>query len=131
MLARLARIRCVLDRLDDADELVERVRRMGASNVARQAAGGDRPRPSCWRAAAITLRPRSTSAPRLRSPRRPTSSMTGADAYADLAEVLPLGGKADEATEALEQALERYERKERLVMARRTRDRLAAEAAHT
>ena len=54
-----------------------------------------------------------------------------ADAYADLAEVLALGGKADEATEALEQALERYERKENLVMARRTRDRLAAVAAHT
>ena len=40
------------------------------------------------------------------------------DAYADLAEVLLLGGQADEAAAALEQALDRYERKENLVMAR-------------
>ena len=53
------------------------------------------------------------------------------DAHADLAEVLLLGGKADEAAAALEQALERYERKGNLVMARRTRDRLAATAAQT
>jgi len=48
------------------------------------------------------------------------------DVYADLAEVLLLLGKPEEATSALEQALERYERKENLVMAERTRDRLAA-----
>jgi hypothetical protein len=52
------------------------------------------------------------------------------DAYADLAEVLQLSSKADEASAALEQPLERYERKGNLVMARRTRDRLAAAAAH-
>ena len=51
------------------------------------------------------------------------------DANADLAEVLLLGGKASEAAAALEQALDRYERKGNLVMARRTRDRLAALAA--
>ena len=34
------------------------------------------------------------------------------DVYADLAEVLLLAGKPDEAAAALEQALERYERKE-------------------
>ena len=52
-----------------------------------------------------------------------------ADAYANLAEVLQLNGKADEAKAALEQALQRYERKGNLVMARRTRDRLAAAVA--
>ena len=51
------------------------------------------------------------------------------DANADLAEVLLLGGKNGEATAALEHALDRYERKGNLVMARRTRDRLAAAAA--
>ena len=51
------------------------------------------------------------------------------DAYADLAEVLLLSGKADEAAAALEQALERYERKGNLVMAQRMRDRLAAVVA--
>ena len=47
------------------------------------------------------------------------------DAYADLAEVLLLTGKPDEAAAALEQALERYERKGNLVSAQRMRDRLA------
>ena len=46
------------------------------------------------------------------------------DAYADLAEVLLLAGKPDEAAAALEQALERYERKGNLVSAQRMRTRL-------
>ncbi len=37
---------------------------------------------------------------------------TQGDVHADLAEVLPLSGKAEEATAALQQARERYERKE-------------------
>jgi hypothetical protein len=45
--------------------------------------------------------------------------------YADLAEVLAIGGCPEGAAEALEQALARYERKENLVMAGRTRARLA------
>jgi tetratricopeptide (TPR) repeat protein len=48
------------------------------------------------------------------------------NAYADFAEVLLLADRPDEATSALKQALDRYERKENLVMAERTRDRLAA-----
>ena len=47
------------------------------------------------------------------------------DAHADLAEVLMLGGKPDEAHVALEQALDRYERKGNLVSANRTETRLA------
>ena len=117
MLARLARILCVLDRLDDADELVERVRRMGASNDGE---AGCR-----WRQAkAVLLARRGHHAEAEEHVRAAvaiaeTTDLLNnrADAYADLAEVLALGGKADEATEALEQALERYERKENLVMA--------------
>jgi tetratricopeptide (TPR) repeat protein len=48
-----------------------------------------------------------------------------ADAYADLAEVLALAGKADAAREALHEAVERYMRKENLVGAERARARLA------
>jgi class 3 adenylate cyclase/tetratricopeptide (TPR) repeat protein len=48
-----------------------------------------------------------------------------ASAFADLAEVLALAGRPEDAAEALEQALERYERKENLVMAERVRARLA------
>jgi class 3 adenylate cyclase/tetratricopeptide (TPR) repeat protein len=47
------------------------------------------------------------------------------DAYADLAEVVRLGGKPDEAVSALEHALDRYERKGNLVSAHRARTRLA------
>ena len=51
------------------------------------------------------------------------------DGYADLAEVLLLGGKRVDAAAALEQALERYERKGNVVSADRTRARLEALAA--
>jgi tetratricopeptide (TPR) repeat protein len=47
------------------------------------------------------------------------------DVYADLAEVLILTGKPDEAAAALEQALERYERKGNLVSTQRAQTRLA------
>jgi tetratricopeptide (TPR) repeat protein len=46
-------------------------------------------------------------------------------AFFDLAEVLALGGRREDAAEALEQALDLYERKENLVMAERTRTRLS------
>jgi len=48
-----------------------------------------------------------------------------AHAYADLAEVVVLGGNSEGATEALEQALARYQRKEHIVMAQRIGARLA------
>ena len=46
-------------------------------------------------------------------------------AYADLAEVLRLGGKPDEAAAALEKSLDRFDREGNLVMAERVRARLA------
>lgn len=49
-----------------------------------------------------------------------------AETYADLGEVLALAGRHEQAAEALEEALARYEAKENLVMAGRLRDRLAA-----
>jgi class 3 adenylate cyclase/tetratricopeptide (TPR) repeat protein len=51
------------------------------------------------------------------------------DALCDLAEVLRAAGRTDEAAATLEQALERYERKRNVVMAERTRARLAGVAA--
>ena len=47
------------------------------------------------------------------------------DVYTDLAEVLLLAGKPDEATAALEQALHRYERKGNIVSAAFVRTRLS------
>jgi hypothetical protein len=48
-----------------------------------------------------------------------------AETYADLAEVLSVAGRMQEAAEALEQALARYERKGNVVMSERTRTQLA------
>jgi tetratricopeptide (TPR) repeat protein len=49
-----------------------------------------------------------------------------ADAYCDLAEVLEAAGRRDEAIAALQEALERYERKGIVPLARRVRERLEA-----
>src|SRR5437868_4425565 len=49
-----------------------------------------------------------------------------ADAYSDLGEVFSLAGRVNEAAAAFSAALARYERKENLVMAERTRARLSA-----
>jgi tetratricopeptide (TPR) repeat protein len=48
------------------------------------------------------------------------------DAYCDLAEVLAAAGRTDEAVAALEQALERYERKKNLAMVAQVRPKLEA-----
>jgi len=47
------------------------------------------------------------------------------DALCDLAEVLQAAGRTEEAAATLEQALERYDRKENLARAAQVRDRLA------
>ena len=54
------------------------------------------------------------------------SLVTQADARRDLAEVLELAGRRDNATVALKEALERYERKGAVVPADRVRERLVA-----
>ena len=85
---------------------------------------GARSRRRCSHAAASTQR-QSGSHTRPSRSETTTDFLNGqGDAYADLAEVLLLGGKRDDAAAALEQALERYERKENLVSAERTRTRL-------
>ena len=61
---------------------------------------------------------------RSRSVTRPSMLDRQGDAYADLAEVLLLVGKVDDAAGALEQALGRYERKENIASAGRARTRL-------
>jgi hypothetical protein len=48
------------------------------------------------------------------------------DSWWDLAEVLLVGGKTAEATEAFQQALGRYERKRNLAMVAQVRARLAS-----
>jgi class 3 adenylate cyclase/tetratricopeptide (TPR) repeat protein len=126
----LAQSLYALDRLDEAEAWAARAIQLGASDdtvtqmLSRQV-----------RAKLLARRGEPTKAERLAREAVAIGEGTDClnwqgDAYADLAEVLQLSSKADEASAALEQALERYERKGNLVMARRTRDRLAAAAAH-
>ena len=76
------------------------------------------------RTAANTPRRSGSRARRSRSSSRPTALNYQGDALCDLAEVLAAAGRTDEAAAALEQALERYERKKNLAMVAQVRPRL-------
>ena len=115
-----------LDRLDEADAWAGRAAELGATDDATKEILWRRIRAKVW-----ARRGEHAEAERLA--REAVAICDGTemldaqgDAYADLAEVLLLGGRAEEAAEALEQALVRYERKGNVVMAARTRDRLGA-----
>jgi len=123
----LAKALYELDRLDEADEWAGRAAELGASeDVITQ---------MLWRQVrAKVLARRGEHGEAERQAREAvaageeTDSLTGlGDAYADLAEVLFLAERSQEGVGALEQALERYERKGNVVMAERVRDRLAAQ----
>jgi predicted ATPase len=124
--ATFARTLCELDRLDEADAWAARATELGASDdaetqmLSRQA-----------RAKVLARRGEHAAAERLAHEAVAIGAKTDllnwqGGANADLAEVLLLSGKASEAAAALGQALERYQRKGNLVMAGRTRARLAA-----
>ena len=113
----LAQALYALDRLDEADAWAARAIQLGASDdtvtqmLSRQV-----------RAKVLARRGEHAEAERLAREAVAIGEGTDAlnwqgDANADLAEVLLLGGKAGEAAAALEQALDRYERKGNLVMA--------------
>ncbi|HJS70491.1 MAG TPA: tetratricopeptide repeat protein, partial [Gaiellaceae bacterium] len=128
----LARALYEADRLDEADAWAARAAELGASDDALTQ--------YLWRqtrAKVLARRGEHAEAERLAREAVMIADGTGflngqADAYADLGEVLVLAGRADEAVEALRGALERYERKENLVGAERTRSRLSElDAART
>ena len=123
--ANVARALYALDRLDEADSWAGRSEELGTSD--------DALKEMIWRqvrAKVLARRGRIAEAERLASEAvaigEGTDSLIGqGDASADLAEVLFLVGKRDEAAAALRQALDRYERKGHLVLAERMRERLA------
>jgi class 3 adenylate cyclase/tetratricopeptide (TPR) repeat protein len=121
-----ARALYALDRLDEADAWAGRAAELGASDDAQKE--------MLWRRirAKVCAR-RGEHAEAERLAREAVAICDGTemldaqgDVYADLGEVLSLAGRVEEAAESLEQALARYERKGNVVMAARTRDRLAA-----
>jgi tetratricopeptide (TPR) repeat protein len=121
----LAQALYAVDRLDDADAMAARAAELGGSD--------DAMKEMIWRqvrAKVLARRGQHADAERLGREAiaiaEGTDFLNGqGDANADLAAVLSLAGRAEEAAEALEQALERYERKGNIVMAARMRDRLA------
>jgi class 3 adenylate cyclase len=120
----LAKTLAALGRLDEAEEWAGRSAELGVrDDVATQ---------MLWREAQAkvhALRGEPAEAERLA---REAISVIGSsddaifqpDAWVTLGDVLALGGKTDEAEEALEEALSRYEQKGNLVMADRTRRQL-------
>ncbi len=125
----LAQALCALDRLDEADALAGRAADLGASDdVVTQ---------MLWRqvrAKVLARRGVDAEAERLAREAVAMGAETDllnwqGDAYADLAEVLVLGGRLAEARVVLEEAVERFDRKGNLAMAARTRARLAASPA--
>jgi class 3 adenylate cyclase/tetratricopeptide (TPR) repeat protein len=122
----LAQALCAVDRLEEADAWAGRAAELGASD--------DAITQMLWRqtrAKVLARRGECAEAERLTREAVAIASETDmlnglGDAYMDLAEVLEVAGKQDEARTALEQALTLYERKGNLVMAERTRTRLAA-----
>lgn len=119
----LAQVYYALDRLDDAEAWADRAATIVASFDPE----------SLWmQVRAKVLARRGEYAESERLARKATEMNDATDwvnpqahAYADLAEVLVLGGNSEGATEALEQALARYQRKENIVMAQRIGARLA------
>jgi tetratricopeptide (TPR) repeat protein len=123
--ALLAHALYATERLEDADAWAGRAAELGASD--------DAITQILWREArakVLARRGQHPEAERLAREAVAIGEQTDildaqADAYADLSEVHLLAGKSDEAAAALEQALERYERKGIVVMAARMRARLA------
>jgi tetratricopeptide (TPR) repeat protein len=121
----LARAYYALGRIEEAEAWAGRAAKLGTSNDALAEI--------LWRpvkAKVLARRGEHAEAERLAREAVSLSEKTDAlnaqgEAYADLAEVLALGGRPQEVTEALEQALARYQQKENLVMAQRVGARLA------
>ena len=121
----LAQALYALDQLEEADAWAARAAELGASDDAYTQ--------MLWRqvrAKVLARRGEHAGAERLAREAVAIGEETDmldtqGDTHADLAEVLLLAGKPDEAAAAFEQALERYERKGNLVSAQRAQTRLA------
>jgi len=123
---RLGQILCGLGRYEEADELAEKGRVLGdPGDVATQ---------SGWRIAkALVCSARGEHAEAEELAREAVRLAEETDGLyiqgvtlSDLAEVLEAAGRRKEAIEAWREALDRYERKQVIPVARRVRERLAA-----
>ncbi len=122
----LGRVLCALGQADEAESLAQTGRELGEpDDVWTQA---------LWRQAqALVHSARGEHAEAVQLAREavdwcsPTDALVRqGDAFCDLAEVLAAAGRRDEAIAAWQEALDRYERKQIIPLARRVRQRLAA-----
>ena len=121
---RLAQALYALDRLEEADAWTDRCVELGTSDDVFNEMLWRQPR-----AKVLARRGEHAEAERLAYEAIAIGEETDlldakGDTYADLAEVLVLGGKPHEAAAALEQALARYQRKGNLVSTQRVQTRL-------
>jgi class 3 adenylate cyclase/tetratricopeptide (TPR) repeat protein len=124
--AGLAGAYCELGRLDEAEEWAARGAKRGAAD--------DAITQMLWRQARARVLARRGEHDEAEGLAREAVDIgeatedlgSKAETRADLGEVLALAGRAQEAAEAVEQALVRFEAKENVVMAERMRERLAA-----
>jgi class 3 adenylate cyclase/tetratricopeptide (TPR) repeat protein len=123
---QLGRILCALGDPDEAEQLAQKGRELGdPEDVWTQA---------LWRQAqALVHSARGEHAEAVRLVgeavdwwSRTDSLLRQGDAYCDLGEVLEAAGRRDEAIEAWRNALDRYQRKQVIPLARHVRERLAA-----
>jgi class 3 adenylate cyclase/tetratricopeptide (TPR) repeat protein len=125
-LSMRGRMLCAVGRYDEAEQLAAQGHKLGAED--------DPVAQSFWRRVAalvVAHREEHVEAERLAREALSYSQQTDSprfqgDAYYDLAEVLQTAGHRDEAAAAWHEALDRYERKGIVPLARRTRERLAA-----
>jgi tetratricopeptide (TPR) repeat protein len=123
---QLGRILCALGRYDEADRL--------AGQGHDHAAEDDPLAQSLWRQVAALVaahRGDYSDAERLgreavAHTHKTDSPQAQGDAYFDLAQVLEAAGRGEDAAAAWNEALDRYERKGIIPLARRTRERLSA-----
>ncbi len=122
----LGRILCTFGSYDEADRLAEQGRELGdPDDVVTQGA---------WRrtkAIVYSAQGQHAEAERLIREAVELAATTDeldwqAELFGDLAEVLEAAGRRDEAIAAWQESLDRYERKQIIPLARRTRERLAA-----
>jgi tetratricopeptide (TPR) repeat protein len=121
----LGRELCALGRFDEAEPLARRGRELTLRDPVDDFA---------WRqvqARVLAHRGEHTEAERLAREglaliEQTDGFMWQGDAWCDLAEVLEAGGRRDEAIEAWREALDRYERKQVIPLARQVRERIAA-----